>query len=766
MVKKKRFFFVKCLNLFKNTDVMRKYLMVLMLCTLSYYLNAQYHDYGFIKSFNIPVTDSVAQPLNLSWTGGANACQFLAIDLNFDAIKDLVVFDRTGNRLLTFINNGTPNVIDYVYAPEYEKKFPLVHDWLFLVDYNNDGKEDIFTYSIAGMSVWRNDSDPLNGILFTKINEVLNSLQYSSYQNLYVTEVELPGIADVNDDGCPDILVFHILGSYLNLHTNMSKIKYGHCDSLDFERTEHCWGDFFESENSADLTLNITCPFTKNSEQLDKEVLHVGSTILPLHLDSNGLMDLLIGDTDFSKLIAAFNGGTLQDAHLVLTDTNFPSGTTPVRLFSMPLPSLLDVNNDGLKDLVVSPFDANAYITESKQSLWLYINNGFINAPEFQFLRKDFLQGQMIEVGTGAYPVLYDLDGNGTLDLFVSNYGYRDTSYYNNGFLYSDFLSGISYFRNTGTINQPAFSLVTENFAAVDTLGLKAVYPAFGDIDNDNDVDLIIGEENGTLVLLENTAGAGNPALFAPPVHNYQGIDVGKFSAPQLIDLDEDSLPDLVIGDRRGRLNYYRNTGTSGNPVFTLITDTLGGVLVRDFSTSNYGYTTPCFFRDSLGEFKLFAASESGKIFYYDNISNNLTGTFTLKEQPLLMIYEGIRTGVAVGNLNNDLYPDMIIGNFSGGLNLYMGKEPELIGIEENSKKASAFRLYPNPARETVSIMSSETIREDDFYIEIYSIAGRKLLSCNYSSTLNVNTLKNGLYILRITQRNSNHVTHLKLMIY
>lgn len=745
---------------------MRKYLTALMLCSLSCYLNAQYHDYGFVKSYNIPVADSLAQPLNLPWTGGANACQFLAIDLNFDAIKDLVVFDRTGNRLLTFINNGTPNTMDYMYAPEYEKKFPPIHDWLFLVDYNTDGKEDIFTYSIAGMSVWRNDSDPVNGIHFTKMKEVLNSLQYGSYQNLYVTEVELPGIADVNDDGCPDILVFHILGSYLNLHTNMSKIKYGHCDSLDFERTEHCWGDFFESENSADLTINITCPFTKTTEPVAKEILHVGSTILPLHLDSNGLMDLLIGDTDFSKLIAAYNGGTMQHAHLVQTDTSFPSGTLPVRLFSMPLPSLLDVNNDGLKDLVVSPFDANAYITESKESVWLYTNAGTTAIPQFDFQKKNFLQDRMIEVGTGAYPVLYDIDGNGTLDLFVSNYGYRDTSYYNNGFLYSVFLSGITYFQNTGTISQPAFTLVTENFADMDTLGLKAVYPAFGDIDNDDDVDLILGEENGTLVLLENTAGAGNPVLFAPPVHNYQGIDVGKFSTPQLIDLDQDSLPDLVIGDRRGRLNYYRNTGTSGNPFFTLVTDTLGGVLVRDPGTSNYGYTTPCFFKDSIGNFKLFAGSESGKIFYYDNINNNLTGTFTLKEQPLLMIYEGIRTGVAVGNLNNDMYTDMIIGNFSGGLNLYIGKEPELMGMEESSKNASAFRLYPNPARETVNLISSETIRDEDYFIEIYNIAGRNVLSSSYSSSLNINSLIKGLYILRITQRNTNLATHLKLMIY
>ncbi|OQA02255.1 MAG: FG-GAP repeat protein [Bacteroidetes bacterium ADurb.Bin408] len=746
--------------------MIRQYLTVFLLWVLSCNLMAQYHDYGFEKKFNVPVLDLTAQPLAMPWVGGENSCQLSAIDLNFDNIKDLVVFDRTGNRLKTFINNGAPNTIDYVYAPEYEQYFPPIHDWLFLVDYNNDGIEDIFTYSIAGMSVWRNDSDPVNGIHFTKVKEVLNSLQYESYQNLYVTEVELPGIADVNDDGCPDILVFHILGSYLNLHTNMSKIKYGHCDSLDFERTEHCWGDFYESENSADITLNINCSFSKTSEPMGKEILHVGSTILPLHLDSNGLMDLLIGDTDFPKLIAAFNGGSLQHAHLVQSDTNFPSGTTPVRLFSMPLPSYLDVNNDNLKDLVVSPFDANPYITESRQSLWLYTNNGTSAVPVFEFVKKNFLQDAMIDVGTGAYPVLFDLNGNGKLDLFVANFGFRDTSYYNNGFLYSDFISKISYYMNTGTVSQPAFTLITENFAGLDSLHLRAAYPAFGDIDNDGDIDLIIGEENGALLFLENIAGQGNPLSFAPPQHNYQAIDIGKFSTPQIIDLDGDGLLDLVIGDRRGRLNFFRNTGTLNNPSFNLITDTLGGVLVRDFNTSNYGYATPCFFKDSLGMFKLFAGSESGKIFYYDSISNNLNGTFTLKEQPLLMINEGIRTGVAVGNINNDQYVDMIIGNFSGGLNLYMGKEPELIGIRENEKYACLFKIYPNPASETVNIISYEPIREADYTIEIYNISGRKVFSNGFQPTLNISSLIKGLYILRMTHKTTGKSYNLKLMIY
>ncbi|MBK7389494.1 MAG: hypothetical protein IPI23_10650 [Bacteroidetes bacterium] len=54
---------------------------------------------------------------------------------------------------------GTPNTVDYVYAPEYAKKFPVsMHDWVLLKDFDCDGKEDIFTYSYSGgMTVYRND---------------------------------------------------------------------------------------------------------------------------------------------------------------------------------------------------------------------------------------------------------------------------------------------------------------------------------------------------------------------------------------------------------------------------------------------------------------------------------------------------------------------------------------------------------------------------------------------------------------------------------
>ena len=55
-------------------------------------------------------------------------------------MEDLFVFDRTGNKITTFLNNGD----SYSYAPEYDQLFPQsLSSWVLLRDYNNDNKKDI-----------------------------------------------------------------------------------------------------------------------------------------------------------------------------------------------------------------------------------------------------------------------------------------------------------------------------------------------------------------------------------------------------------------------------------------------------------------------------------------------------------------------------------------------------------------------------------------------------------------------------------------------
>ena len=107
----------------------------------------------FSRNKNILVYhDTIA--FNNAWNGGINSAQFSEIDLNLDGIKDLIIFDRSGNKLSPYLNIND----EFIFSPEYRDKFPSIESWILIEDYNCDGMNDLFTYSNAGISVYINTS--------------------------------------------------------------------------------------------------------------------------------------------------------------------------------------------------------------------------------------------------------------------------------------------------------------------------------------------------------------------------------------------------------------------------------------------------------------------------------------------------------------------------------------------------------------------------------------------------------------------------------
>lgn len=718
------------------------------------------HDYGFSYDETIHVIDAQSNDLDYAWVGGLNFCQFSSVDLNFDGDKELFVFDKCGNKKLVFINNGTPGSVDYAYNREMAGLLPQLKEWAFFLDFNNDGLEDIFTYTPGGIAVYQNFSSE-NAVEFKKITDpFIYSLQGSTYTNLYSSPVDLPGIVDLDNDGDYDILTFFVLGMYVQFHKNMSMEKYGHADSLDFELVDYCWGDFAESEDNNQVTLDIVCPYKKNGgcfpikKNYQQNDRHAGSTFLVIDLDADGDKDLLLGDMDYPTLFKLINGGTPQEAHMVSQDTSYPANY-PVNLYSFPAPSYVDIDNDNIKDLIISPFDEKSYypVSDNEKSVWLYKNNGANNNPDFEYQKDNFLQDQMIEVGAGAYPVTFDYNADGLMDIFIGNFGYRDSSYYEYGTLYSTYRSQIALLENTGTINEASFKIVNMDFGGFSSLKQEALHPTFADIDNDGDYDLVTGCSEGTLLFFENTSQTAGEYSFSGPIENYQDIDVGDFSTPQLIDINRDGLIDLVIGNREGTLWYYKNTGTQNNPSFELISQNFGNVDVCNHNVSFFGFSVPCFFEGSNGAYKLFVGSESGKIFYYKDIEDNLQGSFTLFDGNLLYLYEGIRSGVAVHNFDNDEYPDLVLGNYAGGLTYYKGEEPPPLSVNEpyNTKNNPLVKIFPVPASQYLYL---ETAQGIICTVHIYNVQGNIVLmeeKVNAKKTqINVSDIDEGVYFIKI----------------
>jgi len=532
---------------------------------------------------------------------------------------------------------------------------------------------------------------------------------------------------------------------------------YGHADSLIFKKTTSCWGHFAENDESNVLYLD-TCVNMKVPEIIQEKERHTGSTFLLLDLDADYDADLLLSDIDYPGLYSLTNGGTTEEAIMISYDTLFPLGAETASIFSMPVAAYIDINNDGVKDLLVSTFDPSIHKSKNKSSVWLYINEGETNNPEFVLFSKDFLQSEMLDFGSGAYPTIYDWDGDGLKDIIVGNYGYYRYSYYDVAmFLHSVYRSRIDWYRNVGTVESPKFQLWQQNIGDLWKEDLTSISPAIGDIDGDGLPDILAGNSNGNLYFSKNL-GDGNFELVDD---DYLEIDVEGYSYPQLFDLDKDGLMDLIIGEKKGKIHYYHNEGTEQNPEFVFVTDSLGKVNVTDYSLSYFGYSTPYFFRLSDGTTKLVVGSEQGLIHYFEDIDGNLDGEFTLSEKLAVLLDtsdisfdRGLRTAAALADFNSDDRMEMLVGNYAGGLEYFNGIAEVLPGWEENTTNKSVIKIYPNPASEfvTVEVLNGKEIHA----IKLFSSQGSLIKELNYSREKHTkNTTikmpdKSGVYFIEV----------------
>ena len=673
-----------------------------------------------------------------------NSVYFSPIDLNLDGTNDLVAFEKHGNRIMPFIwHNG-----QYLFAPQYAHCFPDLHDWAILKDYDGDGKNDIFTYGLAGIRIFHNTS--ADTLSFELITDQLPAWYYNGYVNLYASPDDYLVVDDIDGDSLVDILNFWVLGKYVHYLRNYADMP-GH---FDMRMEESCWGHFSEADDNNIITLFTDCDDKSDGDPLR----HTGSSMLRLDVDGDGIQDLLVGDVDSPHLIYLHNGGTNSDAAMDSQDTLFPS-LAPVVLYSMPAPAQVLLPGQSRPTLLISPSDPSLTKSQDLQSVWRYDHDTLLH--QYTLIQKDFLQEEMIDVGSGCRPVLYDWDGDGLTDMFLANYGQFDSARVVNGFLVSDFSSSIQYYHNEGSATMPAFRLADPDFGHLRDLNLQALHPTFGDLNGDGLADMLCGNEDGSLILVPHqriATGSGDIET------HYLNISTGGFSTPQLFDLDNDGRADLLIGNRRGLISYHRNIGTCGLTDFELITDTLGQVDVRDFSQSYFGHSVPCFFRDPILGTVLFCGCESGHVRYYTHIDGNIGGAFTLSEHTLaetlngqaIRLREGIRTGVAVGMLNGDNLPDMIIGNYAGGVSFFSGSERMPHGTSIATIHEEKFQIYPNPT--TGMLHCAPTLPEDPIHtLEIFDLSGRRLLQSG-SSSIDLSSLSNGLYILVINHQSRHKI--------
>lgn len=699
----------------------------------------QYVNYDSILVFNN------SQQLKNPWAGGMNSPQFSEIDLNNDGIQDLVVFERDWYGMIkTFINGGSPNQVDYIHSPDYEHLFPKMHNWTLLYDYNCDGKEDIFTSVAGGVACYRNETIGTSPLKFSLVSNLLRTQTSEGATNLYVSPVDIPALADLDDDGDMDILSFGVIGKSVSYHKNLSMENGGNCDNLDFELSTDCWGYFSESSLDNSITLNDSCVDEKLSN--NQSGRHAGSALLAIDMDNNGIKDLLLGDISYGNVVFLDNTGFKDEAIMTSVDYAFPTNSIPVDLNVFPAAYNIDVNNDGKKDLLFSPTNPNS--SENYDNVLYYLNTGNQTENIFEYNSSSFLQNEMVDVGEGARPVFFDANSDGLLDIIIGNYGYFVES--------GNYDSRLILLTNNGSQEKPYFIISDTNFAEISSLELNGVYPSFGDMDGDSDYDMIVGDEDGSIHLFTNIAAIGEPSNFILSAPYYMNIDVGEAAMPQIVDVNGDSKPDLIIGEKSGTISYYENSGTALEPEYgSLATnDFFGGIDVMNECCG--GYSVPFLTSDSVGKQLLYVSSESGFLYQFNNIENNIDGDFNLVDSLFL---NGLRSTISGDDLNGDGYDELIYGEYSGGLRILRKGNPLWIGIQNNQSSEIGINIYPNPLISEITISINRISNYQSGNIKIFNNLGQLVFQDLISGFDNLkkadlSTEQSGVYFIHIALGN------------
>ena len=670
------------------------------------------------------VLDEVA--LSNPWVGGLTAPQWSAFDADLDGDDDLFAFDRDGSRVLMF--ERIPGE-DLTLRWDWTEGWPDMVDWCLLRDYNCDGKPDIFTSHQNGIRVFTNTTQPGEGPSFDPDPVTLFAtfdLIGSDPSDLPVIclGMDLPAIMDHDDDGDLDIITFTETASTLYRFEGQTPC------GLDLECTNRCYGMLAEAaENNAlfigddfECSFNVENPGMVVSD-MSRTGLHAGGALTSLQLEPGGPKDLIISDVTYPEALAVVlevGPSSLDSATYV--DPTFPSnlyGDQAVNLARFPAAFHLDVDQDGVRDLLFSP--NTPLETNDDESVHFFRNTGTEDEPAWQFITDTYLQDGMIDLGRGAYPSFHDFDGDGLLDLAVANKeryeGVDQTP------------AAVAVFRNAGTATEPQFDLVDLDWIALADFQIESPYPAFGDLDGDGDLDVLVGDELGRIHEFTNVAPAGAwpeftlTALSIPEDGSGEAIDVGQFATPQLHDMDGDGDLDMVVGEKNGTLTLFERTsvGSWSKYVSPIHGENWGNILVDNLLGIN-GYSVPALTPTSEG-LRVFVANETGTVQDFGLASDNWDAELLEVNDAVFGGREGFRCAAAIADVDNDGLLDALVGIQNGGLLSYSSSTDTAI-VDAGFLPAWEWQVMPNPGRDAFRWRSAQPWSGE---LTAWSVTGKKV---------------------------------------
>ncbi|MGB0851483.1 MAG: FG-GAP repeat domain-containing protein, partial [Bacteroidia bacterium] len=238
---------------------MKKYAILSIILFLSQVSLAQLYK----ESQDVVIQDENGKVLEYGLAGGLNQPQFSNMDVDGDGKKDLVVFDRSGSKLLVFISQTTGGQISYMFDPSYEEFFPEAKGFLVLKDYNDDGKEDVWLFTHDSLELYQNNStSTLAFDLKAKLiaYDHVNPSSFNPFKKLSPIRGSFPAIYDIDGDKDIDFISnLNVNGSNMIFNKNVSVDSGQALEDIEYEIIDKCYGGL--AEENFNVILNAECIF-------------------------------------------------------------------------------------------------------------------------------------------------------------------------------------------------------------------------------------------------------------------------------------------------------------------------------------------------------------------------------------------------------------------------------------------------------------------------------------------------------------------------
>ena len=559
-----------------------------------------------------PVIDSSGRVLELAFLGGFNQPRPQLLDVNGDGKLDLMLQEYT-NRLVYLERDGT--TADSL--PRFQVRSTHyaglnVGEWSRFADMDGDGKVDVLAeWPSSYIRYFRNVGTPSS----PRYAAAPDTVRDATGKALFADRQNIPQVGDIDCDGIPDLLVGRITGIILEYISQKPAIP-------------------------APTFKLITDRFQDLEIITGQGSMHGANTMALYDYDGDGDLDLFWGDFFEAGLLLFENSGTCAEPRMPQQGVRFPPHN-PVLTSGYNAPAFGDLNDDGRSDLLVGVIGGAYDPNRTTIANLLYLTRDA--AGRYTERTRQLLP--MIDVGSESMPALVDLDGDGDLDLLLANKidpADRKTS-------------RVYRFENTGDARQPSFRLA----GAMDFRGLYHYAPAFGDLDGDGKLDIVMGSFSAKMAWYRSD-GTGAAPHFSIADSVLVEITRGSNTTPALGDIDGDGDLDLFVGEASGTLNYYRNDGGPSRPLFSLVSDVFDSIDVGRRSAPALADI------DKDGDLDLLVGSDDRGVVLFRNSGTRTEPRFV--EDPAFRPDVPPLASPTFGDLDGDGVMEMIVGNTGGGV--------------------------------------------------------------------------------------------------